>query len=120
MTKNVGDVGARSEQGRNIVTVTKNIGDVRAGSEISRSNVTVTKNLGAGRSRVGARSEQNMIHDMISEYMKARHEKASAKTGRSQHHLCGPYQLITQSVDAIHNMQQWKDITDFLGWIESQ
>ena len=63
MTKNVGDVGARSEQGRNIVTVTKNVGDVGAGSEICRSNVTVTKNLGAGRSRVGARSEQNMIHD---------------------------------------------------------
>ena len=63
MTKNVGDVGARSEQGRNIVTVTKNVGDLGAGSEICRSNVTVTKNLGAGRSRVGARSEQNMIHD---------------------------------------------------------
>ena len=52
--KNVGDVGARSEQGRNIVTVTKNVGDVGAGSEISQSNVTVTKNIGAGRSRVGA------------------------------------------------------------------
>ena len=63
VTKNVGDVGARSEQGRNIVTVTKNVGDVGAGSEISWSNVTVTKKLGAGRSRVGARSEQNMIHD---------------------------------------------------------
>ena len=45
------------------MTVTKNVGDVGAGSEISRSNVTVTKNLGAGRSRVGARLEQNMIHD---------------------------------------------------------
>ena len=63
VTKNVRDVGARSEQGQSIVTVTKNVGDVGAGSEISRSNVTVTKNLGAGRSRVGARSEQSMIHD---------------------------------------------------------
>ena len=43
MTKNV---GVRSEQGRNIVTVTKNVGDVGAGSEKSRSNVTVTKNVG--------------------------------------------------------------------------
>ena len=63
VTKNVGDVGARSEQGQNIVTVTKNIGDIGAGSEKSWSNVTVTKNIGAGRSRVGVRSEQNMIHD---------------------------------------------------------
>ena len=64
VTENVGDIGARSEQGRNIVTVTKNVGDIGAGSEICWSNVTVTKNLGAGRSRVRARSEQNMIHDM--------------------------------------------------------
>ena len=55
MSKNVGDVGARSEQGRNIVTVTKNVG---AGSEISQSNVTVTKKRRSkseqGRSKVGA------------------------------------------------------------------
>ena len=77
MTKNIGvrsedrdghdrvtkNIGARSEQGQNIVTVTKNVGDIGAGSEKSRSNVTVTKNVGAGRSRVRARSEQNMIHD---------------------------------------------------------
>ena len=50
VTKNIGDIGARSEQGRNIVTVTKNVG---AGSEKSRSNVTVTKNVGD----VGAGSE---------------------------------------------------------------
>ena len=65
VTKNIGDVGARSEQGQNIVTVTKKVGDVGAGSEKSQSNVTVTKNIGAGRSRVGARSEQNMIHDRV-------------------------------------------------------
>ena len=59
MTKNIGDIGARSEQGRNIVTVTKNVGDVGAGSEKSRSNVTVTKSV----EDVGVRSEQNMIHD---------------------------------------------------------
>ena len=51
VTKNVRDIGARSEQGRNIVTVTKNVG---AGSEKSRSNVTVTKNVGD----VGAGSEE--------------------------------------------------------------
>ena len=33
VTKNVRDVGARSEQGQSIVTVTKNVGDVGAGSE---------------------------------------------------------------------------------------
>ena len=49
-----------SEQGQNIATVTKIIG---AGSEKSRSNVTVTKIVGVGWSGVGARSEQNMIHD---------------------------------------------------------
>ena len=58
MTKNVGDVGARSEQGRNFVTVTKNVGDVGAGSEISWSNVTVTRKRRSkseqGRSKVGA------------------------------------------------------------------
>ena len=57
------ETGVRSEQGRNIVTVTKNVGDVGAGSEKSWSNVTVTKNIGAGQSRVRVRSEQNMIHD---------------------------------------------------------
>ena len=39
VTKNIGNVGARSEQGQNIVTVTKNI---------------------------GARSEQNVIYDRCS------------------------------------------------------
>ena len=68
VTKNIGDVRARSEQGQNIVTVTKNIGDVGAGSEKSQSNVTVTKNVGASRSRVGVRSEQNMIHDSHSHH----------------------------------------------------
>ena len=85
MTKNIGvrsedrdghdrvtkNIGARSEQGQNIVTVTKNIGDIRAGSEKSQSNVTVTKNVGASRSRVGVRSEQNMMHD--SSFLKNTH-----------------------------------------------
>ena len=60
MTKNV---GARSEHHDGRDRVTKNVRDVGAGSEKSQSNVTVTKNIGAGWSRVGARSEQNMIHD---------------------------------------------------------
>jgi hypothetical protein len=29
--------------------------------------------------------------------MKARHEKASAETGGSQHHLYGPYRLLTKN-----------------------
>jgi hypothetical protein len=35
--------------------------------------------------------------EVIAEYMKVRHGKASAETGGSQHHLYGPYQLVTQS-----------------------